>query len=136
MPSQPTQTMTDPAATTTAIPPYIPQPAVREPGFIAISWPEENGGDSLLAPGYNDKVGWTSNHLGKNTLYNKLDDWVRTVDCAIRDREVYLELQSIAFREPRAPESEFDDRAYALALALAARGYGLESANYSVMVLD
>jgi len=136
MPSQPTQTMTDFTAATTAVPPYIRQPAVREPGFTALSWLEENGGDSLLARGYNDKVRRASNHLGKNTLYNKLDNLVRTEDCAIRDREVYLELQSIDFREPRALESEFDDRADAYALPQAARGYGLESANYSVMVLD
>lgn len=88
-------------------------------GFTAISWPEEHGGHSLLARGYNDKVGWTSNHLGKNTLYNELDNIMRTQDCAIRDHEVYLELQSIDFQ---TPEGEFDDRADAYALTQARRG--------------
>ena len=104
-------------------------------GFTAISWLEDNGGHSLLARGYNDKVGWTSNNLGKNTLYNELDDLVRTQDCTIRDREVYLELQSIDFQTLRAPEGDFDDRADAYALAQVARVYDRWSSDITVMVM-
>ena len=52
-------------------------------GFTAITWMQEHGGDYLLATGYNNKVGWTSNNLDNNNLYNELDDLVRTHDLTI-----------------------------------------------------
>ena len=104
-------------------------------GFTAISWIDDNGGHSLLARGYNDKLVWTSNNLGKNTLYNELDDLVRTQDCTIRDREVYLELRSIDFQTLRAPEGKYDDRADAYALAHMARVYDRWSARMTITVL-
>lgn len=55
---------------------------------------------------------------------------------AVSDREVYLELASIDFRELRAPEGEFDDRADAYALTKAPRGYALEGRNIAVIALD
>ena len=57
-------------------------------------------------------------------------------NCTIRDREVFIELQSIDFQTLRAPEGDYDDRADACALAQVARVYDRSSANITVMVLD
>ena len=134
MPPQPTPTMTDPAATA-AQRPYILQPAVREPGCI-----EKIDYQASLFDGILDELRLEAMRRAlatRNQPNQDLQPMAPILDrMKDKDREVYLELANIDFRELWAPEGEFDDRADAYALAQALRGYAFESRNIAVIALD
>ncbi len=87
-------------------------------GHAFIGWYEHSGNQRLLMKGHNDKVGWTSNSLGKTLMYDKGAQHAHDADIVIHDMETLHQLQSIEQSTLRAPEQEHDDLADAYVLAL------------------
>jgi hypothetical protein len=88
-------------------------------GHSFILWMAENGRVQLLA-GTDGKPGWLSNVRGKTLMYDKMTDVCRDGETILHDNETAVQLASIEASTLRAPEGMHDDRADALALAVAA----------------
>lgn len=90
-------------------------------GHAFVQWLTENGHEKLLLKGHNEKLGWTSNTLGKVLMYDAAAEFAKDADCLIRSSIVYEQLQSIEKATLLAPPNQMDDCADAWALAMVAR---------------
>ena len=96
----------------------------------------EDGRVKLLS-GHDGKAGWLSNVKGKPLLYDTVAKVVHDGECVIRDSETAVQLASIEASTLRAPEGLHDDRADALAVAVAACVFGSRAeASATVAAVD
>jgi hypothetical protein len=90
-------------------------------GHAVLLWLAENGNLRLL-PGLDGRPGWLSNAKGKAVMYDGVVEGCRDGGLVVYDSETIRQLGSLEGSSLRAPTGDHDDRADALALALAGAG--------------
>jgi hypothetical protein len=94
-------------------------------GHAVLLWLDEHGHGRRLK-GYDGKVGWNNNVLGKKLLYTTMADCARDGHTTLHSAETFTQLASIEASTLSAPEQLHDDRATSYALAVAGREMILE----------
>ena len=95
-------------------------------GHAVIGWLRELGAELLR--GADGKAGWLSTAASKTRLYDEAARACRMGECVIHDAATHAQLGSLEAATLAAPPGGHDDRATALALALAALRWGVGGA--------
>jgi hypothetical protein len=95
-------------------------------GHTVLAWLHEQGANLLR--GTDGKPGWLTTALSKTRLYDEAARQLAAGEITLHDAATASQLALIDAGTLRAPEGDHDDRATAMALAMAARAWGIGGA--------
>jgi terminase large subunit-like protein len=90
-------------------------------GHTVLKHLRENAPQVRRLTGHLKREGWVSSQLGKVLLYDAVADAFRNGEVMLHSFATFTQLTSIEGGTLRAPEGQMDDRADAVALAIAGR---------------
>jgi hypothetical protein len=95
-------------------------------GHSVLAWLHEHG--TNLLRGSDGKPGWLTTALSKTRLYDEAARQLAAGEITLHDAATASQRARVDAETSRAPEGEHDDRATAMALAMAARSWGVGGA--------
>jgi hypothetical protein len=102
-------------------------------GHAVLAYLRDNSHLELLK-GPDGKPGWLSNHKNKVLLYDTATDAFRDRNALVHSFRTFTQLASIDGNTLRAPEGQFDDRADAFSLSIAAPGPSVYESRGIIML--